>query len=301
MCFYNSNCTLNANGFTKTGHSFEGWATSSSGSVVYGNGGTGKFTADTTLYAKWKASTYTLTYSNNGGSGCSTTSGTYGETWGTLCTPSRDNYEFNGWYDGSTKVTESTTVSGDRTVTASWKAIAPTCGTVSGHNGSWSKSKTVYVGCTNPDGTACTTVTGTYTSSGSKSLTITGSNSATRSCSFTVSNIDTSTPTLTYNGQVVSGGVKCPEGSAYTWLDSKWTFTITNTASGFRESGSNLVVTMPGIGSGTHNYGAPKASSGSTFGCAYFSYTEFGFARSGKPNMTATACNNVGNCGSKSG
>ena len=68
-----------------------------------------------------KANTYTLTYNNNSGSGCSSKTGTYGSTWGTLCTPTRSGYTFQGWYDGSTQVTKDTTVSGNRTVTAKWK------------------------------------------------------------------------------------------------------------------------------------------------------------------------------------
>jgi len=298
-------------GLYKTGYSFVGWNTNSSGTgTTYGQDTSYAATTyksdltggdkSITLYAIYNVNTYTLTYNNNNGSGCSSKTANYGSTWGTLCTPTRANYTFNGWYDGSTQVTASTTVGGNRTVTASWTAIAPTCGTISGHTGGWTKSKYVSVGCTNPNGTACTAVGNTYTSSGYKELTITGSNGATRKCGFTVENIDTGTPTVTFNGHVASN-VKCPSGSAYSWLDNKWTFTISNTSSGFRESGSTLVVSISGVGTGTHNYGAPKASSGITLGCAFFSTTEFGFARSGKPSMTATACNNVGNCGSNSG
>ncbi len=49
------------------------------------------------------ASTYTLTYNNNGGSGCSSKTVTYGSTYGTMCTPTRSGYIFVGWFDSSYK------------------------------------------------------------------------------------------------------------------------------------------------------------------------------------------------------
>ncbi len=68
--------------------------------------------------------TYTLTYNNNNGSGCTSKSGTYASTWGELCTPSRSGYDFKGWWtaaSGGTQVTASTTVSGNLTVYAHWE------------------------------------------------------------------------------------------------------------------------------------------------------------------------------------
>ena len=57
-CTYDSNCTLTANGFSKTAHTFTGWATTSGGSVAYSNGQAVKNLATSgtvTLYAKWRA------------------------------------------------------------------------------------------------------------------------------------------------------------------------------------------------------------------------------------------------------
>ena len=49
------------------------------------------------------ASTYTITYNNNGGSGCTTTSVTYGGKYGTMCEPTRNGYVFIGWFDENYK------------------------------------------------------------------------------------------------------------------------------------------------------------------------------------------------------
>ena len=56
---------LTANPYTRSGYTFAGWATSSTGSVVYANGANYNFSSPTTLYAKWTAN------SSGGGSGSS--------------------------------------------------------------------------------------------------------------------------------------------------------------------------------------------------------------------------------------
>ena len=55
------------------------------------------------LGVNWKTKNYTLIYDNNGGSGCTSKSITYGEEYGTLCTPSRGGYAFVGWFDSNYK------------------------------------------------------------------------------------------------------------------------------------------------------------------------------------------------------
>ena len=55
------------------------------------------------LGVNWKTKNYTLLYDNNGGSGCTSKSITYGEEYGTLCTPSRSGYAFVGWFDSNYK------------------------------------------------------------------------------------------------------------------------------------------------------------------------------------------------------
>ena len=67
-----------------------------------------------------------LTYNNNGGSGCYSKSIVNGSTYGTLCTPVRDGYSFDGWYteaNGGVKITSTTSVevTKEQTVYAKWK------------------------------------------------------------------------------------------------------------------------------------------------------------------------------------
>ena len=85
---------------TRTGHSFLGWSTSSTAtSATYSAGGNYTANAAATLYAVWKANTYTVSYNANGGSGApASQTKTYGKTLTLSSTkPTRTNYNFKGW------------------------------------------------------------------------------------------------------------------------------------------------------------------------------------------------------------
>lgn len=91
--------TLSSTKPTRTGYTFDGWATSSSGNVAYKEGASYTANASVTLYAKWTAITYTVTYNANGGSGApGNQTKTYGKTLTLSSTkPTRTNYTFKGW------------------------------------------------------------------------------------------------------------------------------------------------------------------------------------------------------------
>lgn len=44
--------------------------------------------------------------------------------YGSMITPVRDGYHFNGWYNGNTKVTDLSVLSSNVTLTANWTAIS---------------------------------------------------------------------------------------------------------------------------------------------------------------------------------
>lgn len=106
---YGSNLTLSSGRPTRTGYTFQGWATSSGGGVAYQPGSTYTSNSSITLYAVWKANTYTVSYNANGGTGApGNQTKTYGKTLVLSSTrPTRTNYNFLGW--GTTA--SSTTVS----------------------------------------------------------------------------------------------------------------------------------------------------------------------------------------------
>lgn len=93
--------TLSTVKATRTGYTFQGWATSASGSVAYASGATYTGNANLTLYAVWKANTYSVTYNANGGTGAPTAQAKeHGKTL-TLSSvkPTREDYIFVGWAD----------------------------------------------------------------------------------------------------------------------------------------------------------------------------------------------------------
>jgi uncharacterized repeat protein (TIGR02543 family) len=91
-------------GFTRTGYTFYGWATSRTGTRAYTDGQevldlTSTPGETVTLYAVWRGISYTVAYNANGGSGnMQSSSFTYG-TVANLRTNTftRDNYVFAGW------------------------------------------------------------------------------------------------------------------------------------------------------------------------------------------------------------
>ncbi|WP_035773494.1 InlB B-repeat-containing protein, partial [Butyrivibrio sp. VCD2006] len=111
---------------TKTGYTFGGWYLESSyktlitASSVVGNAN------NHTLYAKWTAINYTVTFDANGGTPTpDPVSITYGTAIGTLPSVSMYGYDFAGWYDaksGGNKVTSSTKIYSNMTLYAHWTA-----------------------------------------------------------------------------------------------------------------------------------------------------------------------------------
>lgn len=99
---------------TRTGYAFQGWYTE----IEAGD----KITADTivniedvrTLFAHWKGVNVTVNFNPNGGvSGQSNKTVIYGDEYGELPIPARDNYFFDGWYtssSGGVRISESTLV-----------------------------------------------------------------------------------------------------------------------------------------------------------------------------------------------
>lgn len=107
--WYGTTLKLSSTKPTRTGYSFQGWATSASGSVVYSAGANYTANAAVTLYAVWKANTYTVSYDANGGTGApANQTKTYGVSLTLSSTiPTRTNYNFLGWGTSAASTTVS--------------------------------------------------------------------------------------------------------------------------------------------------------------------------------------------------
>lgn len=113
--------TLSSTKPTRTGYSFLGWSTSSSAtSATYAAGGSYTANSAATLYAVWKANTYTIKYNANGGSGApGNQTKTYGKTLTLSSTkPTRTNYNFKGWGTSASSTTVTYTAGGSYTANA---------------------------------------------------------------------------------------------------------------------------------------------------------------------------------------
>lgn len=85
---------------SRSGFTFNGWYTASSGGSFVGNAGSSYTPSSSiTIYAQWSAITYTVTWNANGGSVSPTSSsGTSGQSV-TAPTPTRSGYTFLYWRD----------------------------------------------------------------------------------------------------------------------------------------------------------------------------------------------------------
>ena len=106
MCLANKGetCSITSPSIEKSGYQVIGWNTNSSATTSSWNVNTTKSINSTKVYYPiLKLATYTITYDNNGGSGCTTKSVAYNSQIGSLCTPSRTGYTFIGWYNSDYK------------------------------------------------------------------------------------------------------------------------------------------------------------------------------------------------------
>ena len=252
---YGTAKALTSNGFTKTGYTFAGWATSSSGSVVYSNGQsvsnlTSTNGATVTLYAKWNVVNYSITYNLNGGTNSSSNPSRYNITSSTitLANPTRTGYTFGGWYSDSSFATKVTSIAsgstGNKTLYAKWTANSYTISFNGNGNtgGSMSNLAMTY-------GTAKTLTSNGFTKTGYtfagwatsasgavvysngqsvNNLTATAGGTVTLYAKWTAN-----TYTVAYNGNGNTGGSTA--SSSHTYGVAK-----TLTANGFTKTGHNF-------------------------------------------------------------
>lgn len=120
---------------TRTYYTFDGWFTEAEGGDKVTS--TSKFarTDDLNLYAHWTLNSFVVTFNANGGSVSQTSLRAYcGQKLGTLPTPTRDYYNFLGWYTDpaeGTKVTADSIyqIANDFTLYAHWE-LKPVSGWV---------------------------------------------------------------------------------------------------------------------------------------------------------------------------
>lgn len=93
-------CSIISPTIEKSNYDIIGWNTSSSATSSNWKANTSKkINKSETYYPIVELNTYTITYDNNGGSGCKNTTVKKGSQIGSLCVPKKTGYVFIGWFD----------------------------------------------------------------------------------------------------------------------------------------------------------------------------------------------------------
>ncbi len=143
---------------TETGYTFDGWYKEDACENKW-DFTADKVTSNITLYAKWTASTYTVTYHLTNPDGTPYTPGEVNYTYGqglNLSVPIQEGFAFSGWYDNAsytgTKYTAiGKTVTGDKEYYAYYQDVAKPSISVSangyqtGENGWWRNNSSEQV------------------------------------------------------------------------------------------------------------------------------------------------------------
>lgn len=124
--------SISANAFSRTGYIFKGWSTTSSDSntVEYTDqqsySYTGTADATVTIYAVWEKVMYKITYNLDGGTNNSGNPATYTvEDTITLQDPTKDGYNFLGWYTDTgftNRISQISGSTGNLILYAKWEA-----------------------------------------------------------------------------------------------------------------------------------------------------------------------------------
>lgn len=213
--------TLSGTKPTRTGYSFLGWSTSSTATTATYTAG-GSYTANSaaTLYAVWKANTYTIKFDANGGSGApSNQTKTYGTTLKLSSTvPTRTNYTFLGWSTSASATTATYSAGGNYTANAAATLYAV-------WQLSYVKPQITNLSASRCNSSGTTSDTGTYALIKFKwTTTKTGP-------TITIKCVDTAGTTIgTYSvssGSAASGSVSQVVGNGSFNVETSYTFTVT--------------------------------------------------------------------------
>ncbi len=140
---------------TKDGYTFQGWSTSSTGSVQYNPGSAYTGNANLTLYAVWNPVKYPIYFNANGGTGAPGTQYQTHFEYLTLSSvvPKKDGYTFKGWsttLNGSVAYQPGGQFGENRSVTlyAVWAVIPVTSVTLNKTSASLKKGETLTLTAT---------------------------------------------------------------------------------------------------------------------------------------------------------
>lgn len=196
---YNTAKNLTANGYSKVGHTFLGWSTSSSATTASHTNAqsvlnlTATPNGVVTFYAVWQINSYTMTFDANGGSGGTSSLKTYGTAL-TAPTVTKTGHTFNSWLP----TVPSTVPAYNETFVAQWTRNSYTI-TFNANGGNGGTSSSVLYG----DLPSAPTVTRTgYTFAGWSPAVVAVTESTTYTAQWNANSY-----TITFDANGGSGGI----------------------------------------------------------------------------------------------
>lgn len=213
--------TLSGTKPTRSGYSFLGWSTSSTATTAtYSAGGSYTANSAATLYAVWKANTYTIKYNANGGTGApGNQTKTYGKTLTLSSTkPTRTNYTFLGWSTSASATTATYSAGGSYTANAAVTLYAV-----------W-KLSYIKPQISNLSASRCDS-SGKASDSGTYALVKFNWSTSITSPTITIKSVDSAGTTISSNtvssGTAKSGSVSQIVGAGKFNTEKSYTFTVT--------------------------------------------------------------------------
>ena len=104
-------------------HSFDGWYTDNNLFNNKWNFASNTVTEDINLYAKWSLITFAVTFDSDGGSAVAAQNVAQGNTATKPADPTRNGYEFDGWFNGNAEWNFTTAIAAPITLKAKWTAV----------------------------------------------------------------------------------------------------------------------------------------------------------------------------------
>ena len=245
---------------TRTGYSFTGWFTAQSGGSQVNSASTVKKAADHTLYARWTANTYAVSFDADGGSvGTADKSVTFGQPYGTLPVPTRDGFNFVGWRDESGRTVSAATpvsTAEDHTLTARWAQRHEHKVTPNGGEGEVEFQELTAEMVNKAVNTYYFTAGNYYLA---EDITT----------DKTISLASNTTVNLCFNGHTINGNKSTAGNSSYIYVgkDSTLTYCDCQGGGGYTSSGYNMPIMTGGTGSAINLYGGTFSSQTTSAAC----------------------------------
>ena len=117
---------LTANGFSKTGHAFAGWATNATDKMAYVDRQvvsnlTAEANGTNTLWAVWAVKSYEIRFDPAGGGAVAPVTNEFGKAV-SAPTPTKKGHQFDGWYEGEVEFDFTSMPARNVQLTAHWTA-----------------------------------------------------------------------------------------------------------------------------------------------------------------------------------